>query len=125
MVELDTLIGAVGTDVAGDQGRGVGGHALGLDLDGPVDGPVGLPGDLLLAAIAIGLDLGDLGLGGEGAGRPCTAEPEPRDDESDGRADGDLALQGQLVAIAPIGNEVRALAVLSVEVALIHDVAFL
>ena len=125
MVELDTLIGAVGTDVAGDEGRGVGSHALGLDLDGPVDGVVGLLGDLLLAVVAIDLDLGDLGLGGEGAGRPCAAEPEPRDDESDGRADGDLAPQGQLVVVSTIGYEVRPLAVLSVEVVLIHDVAFL
>ena len=125
MVELDALIGAVGTGVAGDQRRGVGSHAPGLDLDGPVDGRLGLLGDLLLAAVAIDLDLGDLGLGGEGAGRPCAAEPESRDDESDGRADGDLAPQGQLVAIASIGNEARALAVLSVEVVLIHDVAFL
>lgn len=125
MVELAALVVAVGADVAGDEGRGVGSHALGLDLDGPVDGLDGLLGHLLLAAVAIGLDLGDLGLGGEGAGRPCAAEPEPRDDESDGRADGDLALQGQLVAIASIGYEVRALAVLSVEVILIHDATFL
>ena len=125
MVELDALVGTVGADVAGDEGRGVGSHALGLDLDGPVDGLVGLFRDLLLVVAAVGLDLGDLGLGGEGAGRPCAAEPEPRDDESDGRADGDLALQGHLVAIASIGNEVRCLAVLSIEVVLIHDVAFL
>lgn len=125
MVELDALIGTVGTDVAGDQGRGLGSHALGVDLDGPVDGLVGLLGDLLLAAVAIDLDLGDLGLGGEGAGRPCAAEPEPRDDESDGRANGDLALQERLASVAPIGNVIRALAVLIVEVILIHDATFL
>ncbi len=104
MVELAALVVAVGADVAGDEGRGVGRYALGLDLDGPVDGLVGLLGDLLLAAVAIGIDLGDLGLGGEGAGRPCAAESEPRDDESDGRADGDLALQGNLLPSLPSGT---------------------
>ena len=125
MVELGARLGAVGADIAGDEGRGVGRHALGLDLDGPIHRGLGLLGDLFLAAVAIDLDLGDLGLGGEGADRPCAAEPESRDDESDGRADGDLTPQGQLVAIAPIGNEVRPLAVLSVEVVLIHDATFL
>lgn len=37
MVELDALIGAVGTDVSGDQRRGVGRHALGVDFDGPIN----------------------------------------------------------------------------------------
>ena len=125
MVELDALIGAVGADVSGDQRRGVCIHAPGLDLDGPINRGLGLIRDLLLVGGGAGLDLGGLGSGGEGAGRPCAAEPESRDDEGDGRADGDLALQGPLVAVATIGYEVRALAVLSVEVVLIHDAAFL
>ena len=127
MKELDALIGAVGADVTGDEGRGVGSHALGLDLYGPIHRGLGFLGNLFLAAVAIGLDLSDLGLWGEDAGSPGAAEPEPRDNERDRRADCDLAFQGHLAAAVSIGNEVQvlALAVLIVEVILIHDVAFL
>ena len=42
MVELDAFIGAVGADVTGDEGRGIGSNALGLDLDGPIHRGLGL-----------------------------------------------------------------------------------
>ena len=127
MVELGARLGAVGADVSGDEGRGIGRHALGLDLDDPINRRLGLIRDLLLVGAGAGLDLGGLGFGGEGAGRPCTAEPESRNDERDRGADGDLPLKGRFTAVVSVGNEVELLIllVLGFAVVLIHDVAFL
>lgn len=127
MVELGARLGAVGADVAGDEGRGVGRHALGLDLDGPINRRLGLIRDLLLVGASAGLDLGGLGFGCEGAGRPCAAEPQPRDDERDRGADGDLPLQRHCAVSASIGYEVEFLVqlVLGFAFVLIHVVAFL
>ena len=127
MVELGARLGAVGADVSGDEGRGIGRHALGLDLDGPINRRLGLIRDLLLVGAGAGLDLGGLGFGGEGAGRPCTAEPESRNDERDRGADGDLPFQRHCAVSASIGYEVEFLVqlVLGFAVVLIHDVAFL